>query len=78
MSPPLTHEEFRRKLCGVCWKPSKKGIQQITVSTLQDIRKYQYDEYSLTNTALPVVVCSSCRLKLSRCKKVWQQYQSIF
>ena len=70
MSPPLTHDEFRRRVCGVCWTPKKKGIQQITPSILQDIRACQYEEYSLSNNSLPTVICTACRLKMSRSKKV--------
>ena len=70
MSPPLTHDEFRRRVCGVCWTNKKKGIQLITPSILQDIRSCQYEEYSLSNNALPTVICTACRLKLSRSKKV--------
>ena len=68
--PPLTHDEFRRRVCGVCWCNKKKGTQTITATILQDIRTFQYSEYSLTNVALPSVVCAPCRLKLSICKKV--------
>ena len=71
MPPPLTHEVFRKRVCGVCWTPKKKGTQEITQSILQDIRNHQYQEYSLTNPALSLVICASCRLKLSRCRKVW-------
>ena len=58
-------------VCGVCWCNKKKGTQTITTTILQDIRTYQYSEYSLTNVALPSVVCTPCRLKLSRCRKVF-------
>ena len=27
--PPLTHDEFRRRVCGVCWCNKKKGTQTI-------------------------------------------------
>ena len=65
--PPLTHDEFRRRVCGVCWCYKKKGTQTFTATILQDIRTFQYSEYSLTNVAL---VCAPFRLKLSRCKKI--------
>ena len=68
--PPLTHDEFRRRVCGVYWCNKKKGTHTIPATILQNIRTFKYSKCSLTNVALPSVVCAPCRLKLSRCKKV--------
>ena len=70
MSPPLTHDEFRKRVCGLCWVIKKNNTQNITLSVLQAIRDHQYEGYSLANNALPTVICNPCRKRLIKCKKV--------
>ena len=70
MSPPLTHDEFRKRVCGLCWVIKKNNTQSITLPVLQAIRDHQYEGYSLANNALPTVICDPCRKRLIKCKKV--------
>ena len=55
----LTHLDCRKLVCGVCLR-KEKHTQSITPSILALIRKHQFEEYSLEQDHLPVVVCKSC------------------
>jgi hypothetical protein len=71
MSPPLSHDDFRKRVCGGCFLLTrKKEVRNITKSMLACLRLYQWEGYSLSNNALPTVLCGSCRLKLTRRKSV--------
>ena len=70
MTPPLSHDEFRRRVCGCFLHAGRKSVKNISQSILQDLQMYQWEEYSLGNNALPTVICGSCRLKLLKCKGV--------
>ena len=70
MTPPLSHEEFRSRVCGLCWLSKKNSVRKITPDLQQKIRLYQYAEYDILNEALPTVICTSCRMQLLRCEKV--------
>ena len=58
MPPPLTLEEFRQRVCGVCWVVRSKGTQNILSTMLQNIGDFHFEGYSLNNKALPTVVCN--------------------
>ena len=70
MPPPLTHEEFRGKVCGVCWQNRKKDTRKISESILENIKTFVYPLYDLENFALPMAICNPCRLQLLKAKKV--------
>ena len=70
MTPPLVHQDFRGRVCGVCFLLAGKNARRITNTVLQDLRMYQWEGYSLHNNALPTVVCCSCTNKLARCRGV--------
>ena len=53
------HEQNRGKVCGLCLRKPKQ-IQKISVSVLNLIQKHSYEDYSLEDTSLPVVICTSC------------------
>ena len=67
MTPPLSHADFRKHVCGVCFGlTEKKEVRNITQPMLVNLRLHQWEGYSLSNNALPTVLCGSCRLKLTR------------
>ena len=59
----LTHSEFRKLVCGVCLR-KEKHTQSITPNILALIREHHYEEYSLEQEHLPVIVCKSCVMTL--------------
>ena len=70
MPPPLTHDEFLSRVCGICWENKNKDKRNISESLLAMIHKHHSELYSLENPALPKVVCNTCRKKLLRCQQV--------
>ena len=70
MTSPLDHQELRGRVCGACFLNAGKNSRKITSTILQDLRMYVWEGYSLVNNALPTVVCSSCQVKLRRCRGV--------
>ena len=67
---PLSHDEFRERVCGVCWMNKKAGRRKITDVILKDIQEYHYGNYSLNNLSLPTSICNQCRMKLVKCRQV--------
>ena len=55
------HEQNRVKVCGVCFrKPKPKMFQKISPFILNLIWKHSFNDYSLEDTSLPVIICLSC------------------
>ena len=53
------HDRSRTKVCGVCFRKPKQ-FNKISEYTLNLIRKYVYEEYSLDDPSLPIIICTSC------------------
>ena len=53
------HQNSRMCICGVCFRKSKY-IQKITPLILTLIQKHKYNNYSLEDQALPLVICKLC------------------
>ena len=68
MSHPLTHDEFRSRVCGCCFTSKKNTTRNINENILCDIKTYQWPEYDLNNLALPIVICDACRRKIQKAK----------
>ena len=68
-STPLSHEEFRRKVCGVCLRKPKTH-QNISPAVLHLIQKHHYTEYSLEDEFLPLICCMGCVSSLKAIDKV--------
>ena len=55
------HEQNRVKVCGVCFrKPKSKMFQKISPFILNLIWKHSFNDYSLEDTSLQVIICLSC------------------
>ena len=55
----LSHDEFRKLVCGICLR-KEKHKQTISDEVLALIKKHCYQEYSLESEYLPLVACKSC------------------
>ena len=53
------HEKSRNKVCGVCLRKPKQ-LRKISESMLLLLKKHIYERYSLDDTSLPIVICTSC------------------
>ena len=53
------HEANRSKVCGLCFR-KPKNHQRITPMILNLIQKIVFDQYSLEDSYLPLIVCKSC------------------
>ena len=55
------HEKSRVRVCGICFgKPKPKQHVKITETRLSLIKQYIYDDYSLDDISLPLIMCTSC------------------
>ena len=54
-----SHEQNRSKVCGLCFRKPKQH-QRISPSVLTMIKKHSHKDYSLDDTSLPVIICTSC------------------
>ena len=70
MPPPLTHEEFRKRVCGVCFVNRNGDRRNINPGILKNIHNFIYPHYCVSNPAFPTVICNPCRKKLLREQKV--------
>ena len=59
----VTHEESTRLVCAVCFR-KKDSARLVTGKLEQLIRKYVYEEYSVTNSEMPQVICNGCRITI--------------
>ena len=59
----LTHSDCRKLVCGVCLRKGKH-TQSITPSILELIREHHFEDYSLEQEYLPMIVCKSCVISL--------------
>ena len=58
------HDRCRTKVCGVCFRKPKQ-FNKISEYTLNLIRKYVYEAYSLDDQSLPIIICTSCTKTLT-------------
>ena len=57
MSPPLSHSDFRSRVCGVCTR-KPKYVRPITSNLLELIKKWNQPNYDIS--VQPSVCCLSC------------------
>ena len=66
MTPPLTHEEWRRKMCCCCG--GKAGRRKVTEDLCMKIRKFAQTSWNPDVASFPIEICETCRKLLSDCE----------
>ena len=66
---PRSHSESRGCVCGVCFLKGKE-MTDIGPDHESLIRRFVNPSFSLSNPGLPSSICSKCRMKLTKLKKV--------
>ena len=70
-----THEQSRQSVCCCCGRKvkfsgDKKTIRVIDEKLSSMIVKFVYSDFSISNSAHPTAICTTCRLALTAIEKV--------
>ena len=72
---PRTHEQSRQLVCCCCGRKVKFSKDKKPITVIDEklsglIVKYVYSDFSISNSAHPTAICSTCRLTLTAMEKV--------
>ena len=59
----LGHEEYRGRVCVVCYRKASRSLSQAEVG---DIQKYLTEGYNVNEPDFPNGICTGCSLSLSK------------
>ena len=76
--PKLTHDDYRKKVCLLCFNKTKKMFS-LTDSYRHTIEKYIKPGLSVTDPTLPTALCHSCYTAVNeRQRDIWDRKIHLF